>query len=436
MHSYAETSQYSDTPIWRLVVSWLLIIPLVYVAGNGSFWFFGGEANNQLAGYYGALVSDPRRTLENAATSVLVFGLLSILLFPRIKSVFSMARRHKVFVILAGLTAISALWSQFPIVSLMWAPIAAFNVLFAFYLYRRFSPEQQMQLLLGLGWLCLFLNLTLSIFFPQYGIDYEVAKPAWRGMCSTKNLCSMVTSFLLPAAFYLPARSVLIKISRVIYVALSLLLVFMTHSATGMIGLAFLFVYLIAMRMIKRMNYRDRSIALVAMATTALVLVVTILTASKQILLLLNRDPTLTGRTEIWASIMPAILQHPLLGYGYQAFWRGYEGASANIALSNGWAVSSAHNSFLQVALDLGLVGVGLVVWALVGALRNSFLCLRTLSSPYLFWCTGIVLITIVTAGDEVALLVPNSPVWLLFMLACIGLSEAASRIRLESSNG
>jgi O-antigen ligase len=436
METFLETPEYSATPIARLFVSWVLLVPLMYIAGDGGFFFFGGQANNQLAAYYGALVSDPRRTVENAAMSVLVFGLLLVVLFPRFKSVLGMVRRHKVFAILAGWAAISCLWSQFPVVTLMWAPIAAFNVVFAFYLYRRFSPEQQMQLLLGLGWLCLVLNIILSMFFPQYGLDYEVAKVAWRGMCSTKNLCSMTTSFLLPAAFYVPARSVFAKVSRVVYVGLSILVIFMTHSATGEIGLAFLLVFVAAMGPISRLRNRDRSIALLLGATTALALVSTFLAAGKQILILLNRDPTLTGRTEIWASIIPAILQRPILGYGYQAFWRGYEGASANIALSNGWAVSSAHNSFLQVGLDLGLVGVALVMYTIVIALRNSFFCLRTVRSPYLTWCTCIVLITIVTTTDEVALMVPNSPVWLIYMLACIGLSEAASRIRLESSHG
>jgi exopolysaccharide production protein ExoQ len=436
MQTFPETSEYSATPISRLAVSWVLLIPLMYIAGDGGFFFYGSEANNQLAAYYGALVSDPRRTFENAAMSVLVFGLLLVVLFPRLKAVLAMARRHKVFVILAGWAAVSCLWSQFPVVTLMWAPIAALNVVLAFYLYRRFSPEQQLQLLLGLGWLCLILNIVLSMFFPQYGLDYEVAKVAWRGMCSTKNLCSMTTSFLLPAAFYAPAKSVFAKVSRVVYVGLSILVIFMTQSATGEIGLAALLAFVAAMGPILRLRNRDRSIALVLGATTVLALVVTFLAAGKQILLLLNRDPTLTGRTEIWESIIPAIMQHPILGYGYQAFWRGYQGASANIALSNGWAVSSAHNSFLQIGLDLGLVGMALVAYTIVIALRNSFLCLRTVKSPYLTWCTCIVLITIVTTADEVALMVPNSPVWLIYMLACIGLSEAASRVRLESSHG
>ena len=72
----------------------------------------------------------------------------------------------------------------------------------------------------------------------------------------------------------------------------------------------------------------------------------------------LGKDPTLTGRTQIWKSVGAEIMKHPILGYGYCAFWRGYQGESANSALTNGWAVTSAHNGFLQTWLTLGAVGL------------------------------------------------------------------------------
>ena len=35
---------------------------------------------------------------------------------------------------------------------------------------------------------------------------------------------------------------------------------------------------------------------------------------------LMGKDPTLTGRTDIWGYVMPYIYQRPLLGWGYGAF--------------------------------------------------------------------------------------------------------------------
>ena len=64
--------------------------------------------------------------------------------------------------------------------------------------------------------------------------------------------------------------------------------------------------------------------------------------------------------------VMDAILKHPWLGYGYQAFWRGVDGPSVDVHLS-GWIPPHAHNGFLDLALDLGIAGPLLFVCLLAG---------------------------------------------------------------------
>ena len=81
---------------------------------------------------------------------------------------------------------------------------------------------------------------------------------------------------------------------------------------------------------------------------------------------LLNRNQDLTGRTEIWSMVMDAILEHPWLGYGYHAFWRGADGPSVDVRLS-GWIPPHAHNGFLDLALDFGIAGPLLFVCLLAG---------------------------------------------------------------------
>ena len=38
---------------------------------------------------------------------------------------------------------------------------------------------------------------------------------------------------------------------------------------------------------------------------------------------------TLTGRTELWATVIEMIREHPWFGYGYSGFWLGWDGESA-----------------------------------------------------------------------------------------------------------
>lgn len=74
-----------------------------------------------------------------------------------------------------------------------------------------------------------------------------------------------------------------------------------------------------------------------------------------------GKDVTLTGRTFLWDHALSSIADHPLLGVGYQAYWQpGNPGAEelwlfAGITNKYGFHF---HNTYLQVAVDLGLVGL------------------------------------------------------------------------------
>jgi exopolysaccharide production protein ExoQ len=66
----------------------------------------------------------------------------------------------------------------------------------------------------------------------------------------------------------------------------------------------------------------------------------------------LGRDMTFTGRTEIWKLLIPIAKNHPVLGMGYGSFW---------IHPQLPWpGLNEGHNGYLDVALELG--GVGLVL--------------------------------------------------------------------------
>jgi O-antigen ligase len=83
----------------------------------------------------------------------------------------------------------------------------------------------------------------------------------------------------------------------------------------------------------------------------------------EDILGLLGKDLTLTGRVPLWNSLIPLALQRPLLGYGYGAFWSA-TGPSASVTMLFPWALQ-AHNGYLELWLENGLIGV-LIAFALL----------------------------------------------------------------------
>jgi O-antigen ligase len=78
----------------------------------------------------------------------------------------------------------------------------------------------------------------------------------------------------------------------------------------------------------------------------------------------LGRDPTLTGRTLIWDTLLSVDI-NPLIGTGYESFWMGKR--LQWIWERNG-AINEAHNGFLQVYLNLGYIGLVLLCCFLLSA--------------------------------------------------------------------
>jgi exopolysaccharide production protein ExoQ len=75
----------------------------------------------------------------------------------------------------------------------------------------------------------------------------------------------------------------------------------------------------------------------------------------------LGRNSTLTGRTDIWAGLLPKVT---VLGSGFGSFWtaRNKEDHRAG----------EAHNGYLEVSLSLGIVGLALLVAFLLSSCRKA----------------------------------------------------------------
>jgi exopolysaccharide production protein ExoQ len=107
----------------------------------------------------------------------------------------------------------------------------------------------------------------------------------------------------------------------------------------------------------------------------------------------LGKDSTLTGRSYLWQRAHDFISEAPLLGVGYQAFWR-----IGNPPAEDLWAFAGVesgagfnfHNLYLHVAVDLGYIGMALmIVTYLCMAIR---LCRSLIIAPRLpvFYATAL----------------------------------------------
>jgi exopolysaccharide production protein ExoQ len=116
------------------------------------------------------------------------------------------------------------------------------------------------------------------------------------------------------------------------------------------------------------------------------ILVFFVLVYRQEIFTLIGKSPDMTGRTDIWKAVLGLIGQRPLQGWGWISYWmpgvKPYEG----LIVRDNVTYYEAHNSYLDVWLQLGIFGLLL----LVALLAFTFIKLWRLAvrhtSPLYLW--------------------------------------------------
>src|SRR5262249_34916271 len=135
---------------------------------------------------------------------------------------------------------------------------------------------------------------------------------------------------------------------------------------------------------------------------------------------LFGASSNLTGRTKIWTASWSLAKERLWLGYGYDAFWRGLDGPSAQV-----WAIVQstpphAHNGFLGLWLALGALGVALFTVTLLTGLRSAFRRLRTDRDDVSVFFISMLGFLVFFNITESGLLSRNSIFWIAYVVVSI----------------
>lgn len=125
---------------------------------------------------------------------------------------------------------------------------------------------------------------------------------------------------------------------------------------------------------------------------------------------LFGKDTSLTGRDVIWIYIWNEILKRPLLGYGYGTYWIMGTHIIDLFSSFVGWRVNEAHNGFLEIALQLGIVGFAIFI------LTYFLFIIKALKQENILAIIVILAITLVNFSESF-IFTPRDPSTLLFIL-------------------
>ncbi|MDH3294920.1 MAG: O-antigen ligase family protein, partial [Acidimicrobiia bacterium] len=263
---------------------------------------------------------------------------------------------------LAGLAVLSTLWSDAPVDTLKQSIILAVTTLYAAYLVLRFDLGEILELMCRMFVISGLVNLAFIFAFPAYGID-EFG--LWDGVFYQKNALGFVAMISIPMLLMVGRSGPPWRFVYYLCVPLQFALLLGSQSKTMLVAtlgsVLLMFIY--------RTFRGRRTLRGAVIISLGLMSLITVAFATANIALLadwLDKDVTLTGRIPLWEGLIPVVVERPFFGYGYKAAFRGYFSPVHEVWVSEGWEPTHAHNAVLQTWLELGVIGVGLMVFGVL----------------------------------------------------------------------
>lgn len=298
---------------------------------------------------------------------ILVDGIIAALLLFRLNRIAPFLFSNWVHLLIVGVAILSTLWSVEPEVTIRRSVALAGTSAFGLYLAWRFTFSECILLLAWSLSMCAVLSIAFVVLLPDVGVmPGAFFEGAWRGVFIHKNILAYnmvwaVTALVLAVVTQERRRTMFI-----VGIVLTVFVVIQARSAGALVVLATLGPMLFIATLLRRGNFALAIFAAISMAT-ALLTGSLMLDNWGQVLQLLGRGSTLTGRVGVWNTIWTMIQERLWLGYGYGAFWIGLRAESIRALL--GWVPAHSHNGWLELWLNLGLLGVALVASSFLAAL-------------------------------------------------------------------
>lgn len=365
---------------------------------------------------------------------LLVYTITLFLLIVRWKKVLYLLSKDKFIWVLVGVSVASIFWSSSQSMTIARDLALVGTSLFGLYFATRYSLEEQIQLLSSMFGIVIILSFLFAIALPKYGIMDGIHAGAWRGIYNHKNVLGkvMVTGVII---FLL--RAISSQKNRLLLwcgFSLSLILILLSTSKGSLINVLTLLAAFAAYHILRwRYVLMLPSLTTIAMVGAGLQLW---LTANTEVLLsLMGKDATLTGRTELWASVLDMIWKRPLLGYGFGAFWSGAESESASIIDAEGWSVPNSHNGLLDLGLNLGILGVLIFGIGFLTTSLKALAWVRLSRTAEQFWPIMYITYFVLANLSETTLMIQNDIFWVLYVAVALSVLISPERQFTDSLN-
>ena len=300
-------------------------------------------------------------------------GVVALFLFGAMAVLVSRGdrRRHRRAIAIPAvalflLAVASPLWSQDPAITLRKAFVLSALVITAYGLSRCWDLETIVRVALLFSGLTILLGMgtevVLGTMQPLHA-DFR-----FRGSIHPNSMALYCTLFVISSVLLARRFTGYRSALMMLLVMIGLVMLLLTKSRGAILGLSAALTIIFVWSVRRRTTLLAGS-GIVAAVCAALILFPDMGTRAES-WATLGRSTTfdlsdMTGRTELFQSLLPYWADRPILGYGYDSFWEPVH--ILEVARSQGWIVGSSHNQVIGMLLDLGALGCVLLV-VLLGA--------------------------------------------------------------------
>ena len=318
--------------------------------------------------------------------------------------------------VLVAFAFVSTLWSIDPAATDRRAVALLFSTICAAAIGANLSWRQLTRMFAFCFALASVASLLCALLLPKFGVMQTDFPGAWSGLFIEKNglgawaaqtLVACGAAFLLdrPRRWWWAAAAVL-------GATLLLLSTSKTALVVALIGcLSFAFAWAVRRGAVAAVV--TTFVAVVALGAMAFAVAF----APDTLLGLLGKDPTLTGRTRIWAAVSRQIALRPRTGFGYGAIWSDQTGWGPVywVVKQYGARPAYAHNGWLDLWLALGVYAVAIMAVLLVVTWVSAIAATYRRSDAYL----ALPVISMFTVANltESSIVFYNDIGWVLFII-------------------
>lgn len=322
----------------------------------------------------------------------------SIVLLVRMRPAFSWRKAPKTLLLFLLLAIVSIAWSAYPgasalgvLATLATTAGAVFLALCLGWAGLLTALGNAFRWILGLS---LLFEFIVAVFVRHPVLPLTPAQPVppghlpqafyWsrgllfhggqiQGIVGNSNLLAMIALLALIVFGIQLADRTVRRGSAIAWLVVAVLTLALTRSSTVIVaGLVTAVVLGFALWTRRAGPERRTPVYLTAGALLVVVVVLGSVFASR-IPALLGKSEDLTGRLDIWDKVIGLAQQRPAFGWGWVSYWAPWTAPFKNLAERGGVVYLQAHNAWLDVWLQLGILGLVVFILLVLSTLWRSW---------------------------------------------------------------